>query len=323
MKLNCEEAKQSFVFRFYKYCLERFPIHQNGLLIIVFTFSAASYSRICRGYSDFIPLKYFITGAITSLFFFLLLRIADEFKDFEEDNRFRPYRAVPRGLVSLKELRIVAWCLILFVIIINSLIMPVMLIPLFVVLLYLGLMTREFFIASWLKRHPFVYMLSHMFIMPVIDFYTTGLDWMTAQQEPSNALYLFLIISFSNGIVLEMGRKIRAKEAEEHGVETYSALIGEKRATLIWISVILVTLFIAVAASALSGNAPFGVPLLLIFASTALFFGIKFLKKRIQSNAKMLEVASGIWTLGMYFILGASPALVLFIKKILTNTVSH
>ena len=36
----------------------------------------------------------------------LQLRLADEFKDFEEDSRYRPYRPVPRGLVSLRDL---AW----------------------------------------------------------------------------------------------------------------------------------------------------------------------------------------------------------------------
>ena len=40
------------------------------------------------------------------LLFFLQLRIADEFKDYEDDARYRPYRPVPRGLVSLREL---AW----------------------------------------------------------------------------------------------------------------------------------------------------------------------------------------------------------------------
>ena len=40
----------------------------------------------------------------TAFLFFLQLRIADEFKDFEEDSRYRPYRPVPRGLVRLREL---------------------------------------------------------------------------------------------------------------------------------------------------------------------------------------------------------------------------
>ena len=39
------------------------------------------------------------------LLMFLQLRIADEFKDADDDARWRPYRPVPRGLVTLGELR--------------------------------------------------------------------------------------------------------------------------------------------------------------------------------------------------------------------------
>jgi 4-hydroxybenzoate polyprenyltransferase len=315
MTEEIDERKLPFMLRFFKYSKERFPLHQNGLLIVVFTFSAASFSRICRGHTDFIAVSHFTAGAVTTILFFLLLRIADEFKDFDEDQRFRPYRAVPRGLVSLRELAIVACVVILSILIINSIVMPRMLIAVLVVFFYLGLMTKEFFVSVWLKRHPFLYMLTHMFIMPVIDFYATGLDWINAVVVPSEGLYLFLIISFSNGIVLEMGRKIRARDAEEEGVETYSALIGEKGATVVWISIILITFAIAVVASILSGSAKFGVPMLIIIFITALFFAVRFLLKLVQANARMLEVASGIWTLGMYLILGATPALVMLMKN--------
>ena len=37
---------------------------------------------------------------------FLMVRIVDEFKDYEEDCKYRPYRPVPRGLIKLKELKI-------------------------------------------------------------------------------------------------------------------------------------------------------------------------------------------------------------------------
>ena len=40
-------------------------------------------------------------AVVTSFLSFLQLRIADEFKDFDEDSRYRPYRPVPRGLVTL------------------------------------------------------------------------------------------------------------------------------------------------------------------------------------------------------------------------------
>ena len=43
--------------------------------------------------------------------------------------------------------------------------------------IYLALMTREFFAAAWLKRHPVVYMTSHMVILPLVDLYATACDW--------------------------------------------------------------------------------------------------------------------------------------------------
>lgn len=32
-----------------------------------------------------------------------MVRIVDEFKDYEEDCEYRPYRPVPRGLITLKD----------------------------------------------------------------------------------------------------------------------------------------------------------------------------------------------------------------------------
>jgi 4-hydroxybenzoate polyprenyltransferase len=39
---------------------------------------------------------------------FFQLRVADEHKDNEDDTKYRPERPVPRGLVTLGELRVVA-----------------------------------------------------------------------------------------------------------------------------------------------------------------------------------------------------------------------
>jgi hypothetical protein len=309
------ENELPFPSRFRRYLSERFPLHQNGPLIVTFTFSAASYSRICAGESGFIPLNRFIVGAITVVLLFLLLRIADEFKDFEDDSRYRSYRAVPRGLVSLRELGISALVIIAFQVIINILFMPGMLIPFCIVLAYLGIMTKEFFVPVWLKKHPFIYMGSHMFIMPMIDLYTTGLDWINEQRSSSPELILFLIVSFTNGVIIEMGRKIRAKEAEEEGVETYSALLGETAATGIWLSVAAVTFVVASVASYRSGFALPGIPLLCICLFAAVYFAVRFIRNRIQKNARKIEMAAGLWTIGMYLILGATPALLSFIES--------
>ena len=62
--------------------------------------------------------------------------------------------------------------------------------------------------------------------MPIVDFYAMASDWMPTAGTPPHGLWAFLIASFANGIVIEVGRKIRVPQAEESGVPTYSKLWG-------------------------------------------------------------------------------------------------
>jgi len=289
------------------YQAERFPLLQHGPLIAVFTFSAVSYSRVCRGASGFVPAGRYILGAVTSIFFFLLLRIFDEFKDAGEDARYRPYRPVPRGLVTLPELRNLGLILALLIFGANALLMPRMLPAIAVVLLYMALMTKEFFVRDRLKRHPLVYMISHMAVMPMIDFYTTGLDWIVADVSPPSGLKFFLAVTFLNGIVIEIGRKIRAPQDEEEGVETYSALYGMKRAALAWGLLLVVTWGSAVMASDIAGYGGIGIGALSAILVVCCMPAILFLRTGSSRHAKLIETASGIWTVGMYLTLGGVP----------------
>ena len=102
-------------------------------------------------------------------------------------------------------------------------------------------MTREFFAPRWLKRHPVVYMTSHMVILPLVDLYATACDWWVAgRHRPPRGLYWFLIVSYLNGLVIEIGRKTRVPADEEPGVETYSALWGTGGAVRAWLIAVLV-----------------------------------------------------------------------------------
>src|SRR5690606_31401222 len=76
-------------------------------LIAAFSFCAVSLSAMLRTDPQqpaWPAWQSALVAFITCFGFFLQLRIADEFKDLAEDTRFRPYRPVPRGLVSLREL---------------------------------------------------------------------------------------------------------------------------------------------------------------------------------------------------------------------------
>ncbi len=296
--------------RLMQYQKERFPIVQHGPLIAAFTFSASTFSRAARGENGIIPLTHLIAGILTSLCFFFLLRVTDEYKDHEDDSRYRPYRPVPRGLIRLRELSGIAAGLFVVVVIFNLLLMPVMLAPMAVILVYLFFMTREFFRPAWLKAHPLIYMVSHMMIMPLIDLYTTGLDWLVAGTPPPGGVSLFLVVSFFTGVVIEVGRKIRAPEAEETGVETYSVLYGPRKATLLWMGGLFLAYLFSIAAAWSGGFGKSGGLLLAILLLICLCRGMIFVASGRQADAKGIETMSGIWTLGMYLILGVTPLIV-------------
>jgi 4-hydroxybenzoate polyprenyltransferase len=296
--------------RLWRYQAERFPLVQHGPLILAFAFSAASYSRIVRGAPGFITGVQYAVGAISALGLFMLLRIFDEFKDAEEDARYRPYRPVPRGLVTLGELTWVAGVIIASAVALNLLVMPRMVLPWLAALGYMLLMAKEFFVRDWLKRHPIVYMLSHMVVLPMIDFYTTGLDWINSDVPAPDGIKYFLLLTFLNGIVIEIGRKIRAPEAEEPGVETYSALYGARRACLAWLGVLAITFLAAAAATDRAGFGLLGFGLLTVFLVASAVPALLFLKSREQRHAKLIELASGVWTIAMYLTLGGVPMLV-------------
>lgn len=126
----------------------------------------------------------FIVAFVSSLLFFLQLRIADEFKDAEEDALYRPYRAVPRGLIRLKELGAVFAISAVTQLVLALTFVPSLAIVLILAWSYLALMSVEFFARDWLKSRPITYLWTHMLIMPIVDFYATACHWIPSGQKP-------------------------------------------------------------------------------------------------------------------------------------------
>lgn len=307
-----EEKDFNIFKRFWIYQSERFPIFSYGLMVFTFAFSAMSYSKILRGDFNFSLLTLLI-GAMTSFGYFFLLRLFDEFKDAEDDAKYRPYRAVPRGLVSFRELKWLIFIIITLQCIINFTFIPKMIWIWALVIIYMFVMAKEFFVRDWLRKHPVAYLVSHMMIMPVIDFYTTGLDWNNNSTTMPNGLIIFLIVTFLNGVVIEIGRKIRAQEAEEAGVETYSYLWGEKGSTMVWLSVLFTTFIFANIACFYAGFGRMTFIFLVFFLIFCAIPALQFLKNRKQKFASKIETMAGIWTLGMYLSLGGIPMIWHFI----------
>jgi 4-hydroxybenzoate polyprenyltransferase len=155
---------------------------------------------------------------------------------------------VPRGLVTLRQLGILGILSALAQLGLTLWLFPPLILWLVLTWTYLALMGKEFGVGAWLRAHPFTYMWTHMVIMPLIDVYTSGCDWLPAGVNLPAGLKWFLIASFFNGMVIEVGRKIRAPEMEEPGVQTYSVIWGRTGAVAAWLLAMLLTFNFALVA---------------------------------------------------------------------------
>lgn len=258
----------------------------------------------------------FLVAFLSCLLFFLQLRIADEFKDLAEDSRWRPYRPVPRGLVTLRELGVVFVLASVVQLGLALWLQPRLVVLLLLTWLYLAGMSKEFFVAHWLRGKHLLYMVTHMAIMPLIDLYATSAEWMVSLGRPPKGLLWFLLASLFNGMVIEIGRKIRREKDEEEGVSTYSVVWGRPRAVAAWWLVLVLTFVCACLAAARIDFLSYLAPLLGVVLAVAAAAGIRFLRSTgdQRTSGTVFERLAAAWTLALYLGLGLIPYFVLHVR---------
>jgi len=294
-------AQAGFFARFLIYQKERFPILAHGVLISAFTFSAMAYSNICRGASESFAATDFLKAFLNTFFIFFLLRISDEFKDKDYDRLNRPHLPVPRGLVSLSELRKLGYLVFVLITSFNLLFAFSHLYVYIFVLFYMALMYREFFLGHWLLDRPLWYVVSHMMIIPLVDTLASSFDWMGYSPDVKG-LFWFFAVSFFNGCTLELGRKIKAEENEE--ANAYSLSLGFERALAIFQVVLLITFLLCEAAATYAGLTFVHHLIFVLLYVLCAGYGFYFRNTRTVRNAKWFERLSGIWAVLMYLNLG-------------------
>lgn len=299
-------AGENVLRRLWIYQADRFPIGKTALLLAVFSAASISVSAHLAG-RDLPSIWTFVGIWMVVLIIFFQLRACDEFKDLEDDTRYRPERPIPSSLVSLRLiLSLAAIAGIAAIVLAGSVYVPLIVI-LFGVWVWLGLMTVEFFVPEWLKARPVLYLVSHMAIMPLIDLLITAAEWMPYGAHPPQSLWLFLCLSFVNGCVLEIGRKVWAPQNERAGVETYSGLLGTKRAALMWAAACGLAWVLLVCVGRAVG-APFAVAIpgviALIIALGAAFM---FVRNPSDKGQKLIDTIAGLWVLTCYSLAGFAP----------------
>lgn len=327
------------------YLNERFPLGKNSFFVLIFTLSGYIYTSLL--YNSKIINPFFIKRIKVSMYFyriiplfiiifmfFLQLRITDEFKDYEEDLKYRAYRPVQRGIISLKTLGKIGAGTVIIQIIFAHAISPKIIYYMALVWIYMFLMAKEFFIKKWLTERILIYALSHVVIMIFITLVitkSTGYILKDYLSETSlisisgkeKAIFSGLIplfaLNYLNGIVLEIGRKTRKADEEEHGVQTYSKLWGRKKAVFI-LCILYAIEYILVLLGLSNMYKEFfmtGTLILTITLVISIYFMIKFLKKDL--TGKIPENISGIWILISSMNMGLIQYAVFYILSLLKS----
>lgn len=287
--------------RWFLYCRERFPLLQSGVLVAALTFATLRIADALDPRADSFALQPFLAAFAIAFLFFLELRILDEFKDAEDDARYRPYRPVPRGLVSLRELAAVGVTAAAVQVALAALAGPAAVASLVVTFAWMALMGREFFARAWLRARPTAYLASHAVVVPLIAVTIAACRGHGADVV---ALAPYLAFTYASSVVLELGRKLRAPADEQAGVETYTALWGRRTAVIVWCASLAASAALAaMAAVATAGALAIGA----LGAAALLAGGLcghRFLARPAPGAGKALQALSGIWIVIAYVALG-------------------
>ena len=304
--------------KWWTYQKERFPLAQYVPMIIVFAFAGISYSQrignivfdnwecpanaICVDVRAPMEPIHYVAAILTTLIWFMLLRIADEHKDYEEDKKYRPYRAVPRGLITLKELRYLAIILLVVQFGLTLWLNVALLFTLFIAYSWFFLMNIEFGAPKWLKKQHTIYLLSHMVMMLLINFYLTSIEW--ASYTFYFILIPYLLAGYAAGLVFEVGRKIRSGEEEEEGVDTYTAVWGTRKSVLVWLTCVAASLITVFISAHIIGAGGIVIAIFAPLYLIAIYFSTKFIKMPTKTNAKFFKIFPAVWLLLIYLVLG-------------------
>ncbi|EEX74935.1 UbiA family prenyltransferase [Leptotrichia hofstadii] len=176
--INSKKSIIQNIKNFKIYLNERFPLGKNSFFVLIFTLSGYIYTSLLYNSKiitpilskevnrvsllwdkeiDKVPMIWYklLPLFIIIFMFFFQLRITDEFKDYEEDLKYRSYRPVQRGVISLKTLRKIGIATVIVQIILAHVINPKLIYFMLLVWIYMFLMTKEFFYKELAHRKNF------------------------------------------------------------------------------------------------------------------------------------------------------------------------
>jgi 4-hydroxybenzoate polyprenyltransferase len=279
---------QSLARRVAVYTRERFSPLEYGPASAVFFLAAylAAAAMVHRRPDGTVIL----VGLVTVLLTFFHLRLMDEVKDAQHDALHYPERPVPRGLITLHEVRVLIALCIAIALALNAALSSSALAAYLVVAAFTLLMYREFFLGARLRAHFLVYTLAHMPSLPLLAIYAYVLaEGPRGGILIAPAFALFLVATYAIGLALEIARKVHPPDDEPAGVYTYTKGLGTRGASALLIALVTIVAVCSVGlGSALGWGSSFGVPAVLLSLVAIAGLG-RFAVAPSRNRARLIE----------------------------------
>lgn len=168
----------------------------------------------------------------TTIFFFKL-RCFDEVKDLDLDMKINPQRPLPRGLLSVFDMKDAIILCILFENIIFYSINANAGIAMSIASLYSLIMYKEFFLGVWFRDKLTSYATAHTLVTILLSLSIfcslSGESFYSLSIEQ----YCFSIVSWLLFNIFELGRKTFLEFEERDQVESYSKVWGKRGAVIL------------------------------------------------------------------------------------------
>lgn len=212
------------------YFKEMYPIIPRFILAIIYFYEIYFVLLLNVGIVNFeIGIQEWV-GTFTIFAFLMILRIADDFKDYEVDKRLFPERALPSGRVTKRDLSIALTGIVVVSVALNVFFMNNVGWFLFLYI-YGTLMALWFFQKHKIQSSLPLALVTHNPVMMVLNVYIiTFVCYKYQLPLLSWPTILLAFTMYFPSLIWEVSRKIRAPKDETEYV-TYSKLFTYQKAT--------------------------------------------------------------------------------------------
>lgn len=212
------------------YFKEMYPIIPRLVLGVIIFLEIYFILLLNYGVTEFsISIQEFV-GSFTIFSFLFMLRIADDFKDYETDLKLFPERPLPAGKVLKKDLKIFVIILVALTCVLNILFMNNIAF-FFFLYVYGGLMSIWFFQKNKIQKSLPLALITHNPVQMIMNIYIISFTIIKYNLEPFSLTSVLIAFTlYFPALIWEISRKIRAPE-DETEYTTYSKLFGYKKAT--------------------------------------------------------------------------------------------